>query len=226
MRPNLFSLGAPMLLNRGITHKTGFFRKLATAIGLAASKRKGSDLQVKVEDFFQKSRLMLVVDEAHYLWPRLQQRESSPVLVDWINTALVNHNVPVALICTDQFAKLKKRVEERTGWTSEQLEHRVKRYKKLTALPAKQDLEAVATKLLAVRWNTREQRWNIAGSTPHCDFVRMVVGYALTCKMRLPAIAATVEEARYQARKAGRIAGRLLFCSHGARVNHDHSHRS
>ena len=32
----------------------------------------------------------------------------------------------------------------------------------------------------------------------------MVVGYALTCKMRLPAMAATVEEARYQARKAGR----------------------
>jgi len=188
----------------GITHKTGFFRKLAMAIGLAASKRKGSDIQVKVEDFFHKSRLMLVVDEAHYLWPRLQQRESSPVLVDWINTTLVNHNVPVALICTDQFAKLKKRVEERTGWTSEQLEHRVKRYKKLTALPTKQDLEAVATKLLAVRWNTREQRWNIAGSTPHRDFVRMVVGYALTCKMRLPAIAATVEEARYQARKAGR----------------------
>jgi KaiC/GvpD/RAD55 family RecA-like ATPase len=188
----------------GITHKTGFFRKLAMTIGLAASKRKGSDIQVKVEDFFHKSRLMLVVDEAHYLWPRLQQRESSPVLVDWINTALVNHNVPVALICTDQFAKLKKRVEERTGWTSEQLEHRVKRYKKLTALPTKQDLEAVATKLLAVRWNMHEQRWNIADSTPHRDFVRMVVGYALTCKMRLPAIAATVEEARYQALKAGR----------------------
>ncbi len=95
-------------------------------------------------------------------------------------------------------------MEERTGWTSEQLEHRVKRYKKLTALPTKQDLEAVATKLLAVRWNAREQRWNIAGSTPHRDFVRVVVGYALTCKMRLPAIAATVEEARYQACKAGR----------------------
>src|SRR5713226_7268505 len=188
----------------GITHKTGFFRKLAMTIGLAASKRKGSDIQVKVEDFFHKSRLMLVVDEAHYLWPRLQQRESSPVLVDWINTALVNHHVAVALICTDQFAKLKARVEKQTGWTSEQLEQRVKRYKKLTATPTKKDLEAVATKLLAVRWNTREQRWNVVGPTPHRDFVRMVVGYALTCKMRLPAIAATVEEARYQARKAGR----------------------
>ena len=31
----------------GITHKTGFFRKLATAIGLAASKRKASDMQVQ-----------------------------------------------------------------------------------------------------------------------------------------------------------------------------------
>src|SRR5713101_2557979 len=69
--------------------KTGFFRKLATAIGLAASKRKGSDMQVKVEEFFRKTRLMLVIDEAHYLFPRLQQRESSPALVDWVNTALV-----------------------------------------------------------------------------------------------------------------------------------------
>src|SRR6266851_2841375 len=132
----------------GITHKTGFFRKLATAIGLAASKRKGSDMQVKVEEFFRKTKLMLVIDEAHYLWPRLQQRESSPVLVDWVNTALVNHNVPVALICTDQFAKLKARVERQTGWTSEQLEHRVKCYKKLPATPTKRDLEAVAAKLL------------------------------------------------------------------------------
>src|SRR6266853_685547 len=139
----------------GITHKTGFFRQLATAIGLAASKRKGSDIQVKVEEFFHKTRLMLVIDEAHYLFPRLQQRESSPVLVDWINTALVNHNVPVALICTDQFAKLKARVEKQTGWTSEQLEHRIKRYKRLPSTPTKEDLEAVAAKLLAMRWNSQ-----------------------------------------------------------------------
>jgi hypothetical protein len=32
----------------------------------------------------------------------------------------------------------------------------------------------------------------------------MIVGYALTSKMRLPAVTATVEEARYQARKRGR----------------------
>jgi len=159
---------------------------------------------VKVEEFFHKTRLMLVIDEAHYLFPRLQQRDSSPVLVDWVNTALVNHNVPVALICTDQFAKLKARVERQTGWTSEQFEHRVKRYKRLPSTPTKEDLEAVAAKLLARKWNAGEERWKVVGPAPNRDFIKMIVGYALTCKMRLPAVAATVEEARFQARKNGR----------------------
>jgi hypothetical protein len=188
----------------GITHKTGFFQKLATAIGLAASKRKATDMQVKVEDFFRKTRLMLVIDEAHYLFPQHQRSHSSPELVDWVNTALVNQRVPVALVCTDQFAKLKSRVEKRTGWTSEQLEHRVKRYTKLPGTPTKEDLEAVAAKLLAVRWNASERRWNVAGSAPCRNFIRLVVGYALTCKMSLPAVSDTVQEARYQAQRNGR----------------------
>jgi hypothetical protein len=188
----------------GITHKTGFFRKLAGAIGLAAAKGKAIDLQVRVEEFFRKTRLMLVIDEAHYLWPQYQRSYSSPELIDWVNTALVNHNVPVALICTDQFAKLKTRVEKQTGWTSEQLEHRVKRYKALSNTPTKEDLEAVAAKLLAMRWNSLEEQWNGPGPAAHPDVIKIVVGYALTCKMRLPAVANTIEEARYQARKQGR----------------------
>jgi hypothetical protein len=188
----------------GITHKTGFFRKLAGVIGLAAAKGKAMDMQVRVEEFFRKTGLMLVIDEAHYLWPQYQRSYASPELIDWVNTALVNHNVPVALICTDQFAKLKARVETQTGWTSEQLEHRVKRYKKLSKTPTKEDLEAVATKLLAMRWSAQDERWNASGPTPPRGFINFVVGYALTCKMRLPAVEAAIEEARYQARKAGR----------------------
>lgn len=49
-----------------------------------------------------------------------------------------------------------------------------------------------------------EQRWNVAGPAPRRDFIRLVVGYALTCKMPLPAVSDTIEEARYQARKSGR----------------------
>ena len=188
----------------GITHKTGFFRKLAGAIGLAAAKGKAIDMQVRVEDFFRRTRLMLVIDEAHYLWPQYQRSYSSPELIDWVNTALVNHDVPVALICTDQFAKLKARVEKQIGWTSEQLEQRVKRYKKLSRTPTKEDLEAIAARLLAKRWNAEEQAWSVAGPKKHPDFVNLIVGYALTCKMHLPAVADTIAEARHQARKHGR----------------------
>jgi hypothetical protein len=188
----------------GINHKTGFFRKLATAIGLSAGKSKAMDMQVRVEEFFRKTGLMLVIDEAHYLWPQYQRSYTSPELIDWVNTALVNQEVSVALICTDQFAKLKTRVEKETGWTGDQLEHRVRRHKKLPSMPTKQDLEAVAAKLLALRWSPQEQKWTTVGADQNPDLIRVVVGYALTCKMRLPAIVKTVDEARYQARKAGR----------------------
>jgi hypothetical protein len=77
-------------------------------------------------------------------------------------------------------------------------------YKRLPSTPTKEDLEAVAAKLLAMRWNSRTHEWNASSPRPHRDFIKMIVGYALTCKMRLPAVAATVEEARYQARKQGR----------------------
>jgi hypothetical protein len=77
-------------------------------------------------------------------------------------------------------------------------------YKRLPSAPTKEDLEAVAAKSLAKRWNAREERWDVDGPAPNRDVIKMVVGYALTCKMRLPAVAATVEEARYQARNAGR----------------------
>lgn len=188
----------------GITHKSGFFQKISSAIGLASSQRTTTEMQIRVEEFFRRTRLMLVIDEAHYLYPQHQHRSSSPELVNWVNTALVNHQVPVALICTDQFAKLKERTEKRTGWTSEQLEHRVKRYKKLPSTPTKEDLEAVAAKLLPMRWSSDQEEWNVAGPKPPRDFVKMIVGYALTCKMRLPAVSNTIQEARYQARTAGR----------------------
>jgi hypothetical protein len=99
---------------------------------------------------------------------------------------------------------LKAQVEKRTGWTSEQLEHRVKRYKKLPAAPTKRDLETVAANLLQMRWNGSSQTWDQGGPSPSIDLIDVVVGYGLTCKMRLPAMADTIEEARYQARQDDR----------------------
>jgi LonB protease-like protein len=52
--------------------------------------------------------------------------------------------------------------------------------------------------------NSHLQQLETAGPAPHRDFIKMIVGYALTCKMRLPGVSDTIQEARYQARKNGR----------------------
>src|ERR1700738_3921583 len=58
-----------------------------------------------------------------------------------------------------------------------------------------------------MRLNSHDQQWNASGPAVHPDVIKMVVGYALTCKMRLPAVANTIEEARHQARKLNRSHG-------------------
>jgi hypothetical protein len=52
-------------------------------------------------------------------------------------------------------------VEKRTDSTSEQLEHRVKRHEGPSSTPTKEDLEAVAAKLLAIRWNAQQKKWDV-----------------------------------------------------------------
>ena len=46
-----------------------------------------------------------------------------------------------------------------------------------------------------------DEAWTASGPPPQGDFVNMIVGYALTRKMRLPAVADAIAEAQYEARK-------------------------
>jgi len=189
----------------GITHRTGFFQKIATAIGLATCQRKSSELQAKIETFFQTSGLMLVIDESQFAWPGTKRVTQAPEIVDWINTALVNAGVPVALICTDQFIRRKEQVEKQTGWTSEQLMHRVKRYTKLPDIPSRDDLKAVAEFLLGAAWSEQEERWLPGMIVPDPKAVVFAVSYAVPlAKLQLANLRDAVDEAREIARLAGR----------------------
>ena len=174
----------------GITNRTSFFRALARVLGLASTyTRKASEMQARVEDFLQRSGLALIIDEAHYLWPQSERIYMRPELVDWVNTALCNHCVPVALISTPQFAHRKRQVEKQTGWTSEQFTGRIKRYQRLPEAPSRSDLEAVTRKLL-----------------PEGDkaSIQYIVGYALVSKRYMPAVCDAVDDARLIAKRAGR----------------------
>ena len=174
----------------GITHKTVFFRALAKALGIGGSlARSSTEMQTRIEDMLQRSRLVLILDEGHHLFSAAERVYSRPELVNWINTALYNHHVPVSLVVTPQFAIRMVRVEKQTAWNADQLRRRIKRFCTLPAKPRTQDLEAVAKKLLP------------AGSK---ESIQLLVGYALTSKLNLPAIVDAVDMAKIIAQRDGR----------------------
>jgi hypothetical protein len=189
----------------GITHRTGFFQRIAKAIGLGTCQQPTCELQAKIETFFATSRLMLVIDEAHHAWPKSKRVTQAPEIIDWINTALVNSGVPVALVCTDQFVRLKAHVEKQTGWTSEQLMHRVKRYTKLAETPTRADLVGVAEHFLSMVWSESTERWEASSLAVDADCVEFLVSYAeKRTVMMLSAVRDAIDEARQQAREVGR----------------------
>lgn len=133
----------------GVTSKTAFFRAIAKALGIASSySRTATEMQARIEDVLQRSKILLVVDEAHFAFPQSQRIYSRPEIVDWIDTALCNHGVPVALITTPQFINCVKRAETQVGWNWRQFRRRVKRWVQLPQRNTEADLETVARKIL------------------------------------------------------------------------------
>jgi hypothetical protein len=187
----------------GITHRTGLFQKIGSALGLAICQHASSKLQAKVEAHLESTKLMLVIDEAHQLWPAHKRTHSPPELIDWINT-LVNMGVPVALICTDQFAKRKSHVEKQTGWTADQFIHRTWLKETIEERPTKSDLRAVARSLLSYRWSEALEQWVFdAGCCPDPLYINAVALYAEANLLPLPSIRSIIDETRVLANERG-----------------------
>src|SRR5258706_4780314 len=67
----------------GATNKTAIFRIIAKALGLGSSyMRKANEMQARIEDTLQRSKLMLVIDEAAYLLPQSERLYSRPEMLD------------------------------------------------------------------------------------------------------------------------------------------------
>jgi DNA transposition AAA+ family ATPase len=166
----------------GIRNYTGVFRAIAKALGLASSyAHTTTKVQARIEDMLQRSRLVLVLDEAHFLLSAAERTRTAPELIDWVNTALCNHHVPCALVCTPQLTLRMARHEHQAGWNADQWRGRVKRFCQLPAVPKAQDLRAVARKVLP---------------GVDKDTIDYVVGYALSSKLHMPAVVDVADEAR------------------------------
>lgn len=166
-----------------------FFRAIAKSLGVSINlNSKAQKLRDRVEDVLQRGHLMVCFDEAHYLWPKTNYQDVVPVRVNWIMTALVNNDVPVALVTTPQFMRTQKAVERRSCWTAEQFTGRIGHYQKLPDSLSEADLGAVARTLLP------------GGSKMT---IEVLVRYAQGSAKYLAGIGSVVDRARYLARKEG-----------------------
>jgi len=127
----------------------GFFRALARSNGSASAlSMKGVQLRERVELALRSSKLMLVLDDAHYLWPQSNRRGALPNRLNWLLSALVKHGVPVALITTPQFTSDQQIVERKTGWTSAQFLGEIGAYHRLPGVLSIDELSAIAAHCL------------------------------------------------------------------------------
>lgn len=166
-----------------------FYRAIARSLGLPCTyTRKVNEMRDRANDMLQKSGIMLVLDEAHYLFPQHSRAYTVPHRVNWIMTALCNQRIPVALVTTPQFVRSQRKIERQTGWTSEQFRGRLKRFVSLQSDLPQVELEAVA------RFHLPE-----ASSAT----IKMLAGHAMATTTSISGIVNAIDSARYEAAQRG-----------------------
>jgi hypothetical protein len=136
-------------------------------------------MQARIEDVLKRSRLMLVIDEAHFLFNQSRRMYSRPELIDWIDTALCNCGIGCALVTTPQFIVCMTRAADQVEWNFRQFRRRVRRWVKLPATNTEADIFAVAR--------------TVFKKAPEAA-IKKIVGYAILSKRDLSAVGDVVTE--------------------------------
>lgn len=184
--------------------KTSHFREIARVFGIGHGvSRKSQELQTRTNEVLRESGLMLVLDEAHFLFGQAPRMYSRPEMLDWIDTTLCNQSIPVALVTTPQFLVCMERAVAQVGWNYRQFKRRCKRYVRLPERNTPEDIEGVAKHLL-----------------PGSDSatIKAVVAYAGLSSRDLSSVGDVAREARLLANREG--SKKVLF-QHVKRAIHE-----
>ncbi|MDF7808723.1 ATP-binding protein [Pontiellaceae bacterium B12219] len=167
-----------------------FLRAIARALGTASgSAMKTTQIKRQIEDAIQDSGIMLVFDEAHYLFPQYKDVRSSPRRINWLLTEVVNKGIPVAIITTPQFDMSQKAIVNGSGWADEQLTGRIAFRLDLPPVLPAEDLTDIAKHYFP------EASKEVSG---------ILSWYAHRSGKYLAGLEAVSKRARFLARKTGR----------------------
>jgi hypothetical protein len=168
----------------------GFFREIARSLGIGCGQAiKTVELRDRIEETLLDGDLMLVFDNAHFLFRQAMYREAIPQRLTWVLTALVDEDIPVALVSTPQFTVAQQLTSEKSKWREAQLTGRIAHFEQLPQTLSVSDLQAVA------------RTWLPDADTTSLE---LLVNYAEASDKYLQAIGALTQRAIYLAKKEGR----------------------
>ena len=163
---------------------TSFYRDIARCLGTACStQRKGSEIRMRIEAMLRTQRLLLILDEAQFIWPQSLRPQTPPERVNWLISALLNSGVSVALIASHDFTRMMRNVEEKCPvFGSEQFHGRLRHRVKLPDALSEADLSRIARAIMPEASKATTM---------------LLVAHALKAKGRLAAIETAVTRARF-----------------------------
>jgi hypothetical protein len=145
-------------------------------------------MQTRIEQFLERSGIMLVIDEAHRLFSPSERVRSHPEMLNWVYT-LWDKRIPCGLLVTPQFLKSLEQTEKDTYWRSGQLKRRITCWTKLPAKLNESDVRAVA-KRLAPRYTE--------------SMIAELVDFAIPSRRQLDALRRAIVSAEFIAEEQGR----------------------
>lgn len=177
--------------------EAAFYREIARAVGVAHSfTMKGAQMRERIEAVLREQHLLLIIDEADWLWPQGLTVKETPHRLCWVLTSLCNAGVPVALIGSRNFSRLEANLARRPRlFGLEQFHGRLKLRVQLPSEPTQADLFLIA-----------------AATLPEADerTKTLLVAHALKSPVPVPAIEAAAARATYFATEAGRAQVTLI----------------
>jgi hypothetical protein len=170
---------------------TAFYRDIARCLGTACStQRKASEIRMRIEAMLRTQSLLLILDEAQFIWPQSLRPQTPPERVNWLISALLNSGVSIALIASHDFTRMMRNVEEKCPvFGSEQFHGRLRHRVQLPNALNEVDLLNVAR---AIMPESSEAA------------ALLLVGHALKSKGRIAAIESAVTRARFFASQKSR----------------------
>ncbi len=125
-------------------------KAVAAALGIeSALTQSGAYLRPKIEYVLRQSGVLLVFEEAHFLWPSKLSKTAVPARLNWIRRSVMDAGLPVAFICTPQsYQNAQRRFVKATAYPIEQLEGRFLPTVRLPESVPVDDLLAIARKHL------------------------------------------------------------------------------